>query len=114
MTPCWNSHRAVSDLTFEVLTWPAGEKRVPARSRLWSRQSSERAAFGCCAETLSRAEPIAMVRNDFRKTSRRVIDLVSLPGPKIPSRDRFRLADLPRHFTSSRTHRPYPLGKYRG
>src|SRR6185295_5945278 len=49
MTPCWNSQRGLSDLTFDVLIWSSGENRLPARSRLWSSQFADVAALDCCA-----------------------------------------------------------------
>ncbi len=41
MTPCWKSHLGTSDFTFEVLIWSIAENRLPARSRLWSGQSTD-------------------------------------------------------------------------
>src|SRR6478736_1094265 len=48
MTPCWKSHRGVSVFTFVRLICVIGEKRDPARSRLWSAQFTV-AGFCACA-----------------------------------------------------------------
>ena len=46
MTPCWKSQRGLSSFTFDVLIWSSAENRLPARSRLWSGQFADVAAFG--------------------------------------------------------------------
>src|SRR5258707_15562730 len=49
MTPCWNSQRGLSDLTFVLLIWSSAENRPPPRSRLWSGQFTDVAPLGRCA-----------------------------------------------------------------
>src|SRR5207249_10340669 len=90
MTPCWNSHRGVSDRTFEVLIWSSAENRLPARSRLWSGQSTDRAPF-CCAEETVAAETVMTPR----KTRHRLYLIVQ----SLPNQRALRTAKTVRHWT---------------
>src|SRR5262245_52073893 len=53
MTPCWKSQRGTSDFTFDRSIWRSGEYREPARSRLWSGQSTTGAGARICARMLT-------------------------------------------------------------
>jgi hypothetical protein len=64
MTPCWNSHRGASDLTFEVLIAVIGENRLPDKSRLWSGQFTD-STRGCAgAEAVCRVNNAATTPSD--------------------------------------------------
>src|SRR5260221_2701816 len=76
MTPCRNSQRGLSDLTFDVLISFRAENRLPARSKLWSGQSTDVTASRRCAST--RGE-----RSVEASTANTAITLKTAPAPTL-------------------------------